>query len=330
MNRETIICDQEEIVDRPLNPQNITHALVTQNDDNKLILDVFESEDEVSQFLKKLKNRQKLLDSLITDEDKTIISGKTFPKKSAMCKIATVFNVSVELKNKSKEESFNIETGLPVIEYIYETTASFANGVHCDEVGSAKTDEPAMEAINKYRYKKSWQPKAGQNPLERVVIVAKDVLIDIHKAFNRTAHDTRAIAYTRAASRAISRLVLGGKVTSDEITDRSAYNNYNSTSNSKSKSTTYASKKSVPSQDSGFNPDEDVPDFGIQSKKIVANQINEILNKTYAKYINKEDFAHITDRLKDGKWKDISYDELFIILRSVENRCMDLKAAADQ
>lgn len=144
--------------------------------------------------------------SIIEEDDKQIIQGKTFLKKSYWRKIATFFNLTVEMVSESHEEI----NGELVWNFVCKATAT--NGRSAIGSGSCSAYEKATLKDGKYyqkgevtewgytdngkKYPKAWKWEPAQP---------------------NSIHNIRSTAETRAWNRAVSNLVGGGEVSAEEV-----------------------------------------------------------------------------------------------------------------
>lgn len=119
---------------------------------------------------------------ICTKDDVVEINGKDFPKKSYWRKCATMFNLSVEVRNE--KEIRNLK-GSVRFDIVYRATAP--NGRFADGDGSCFSQEKT--------------DKDGE------IITMSD-------------HNTRSTAHTRAFNRAVSNLVGGGEVSAEEMNSK--------------------------------------------------------------------------------------------------------------
>lgn len=141
------------------------------------------------------KKYQDLKASIVTNDDVQLIQGKKFLRKSYWRKVATFFNLTVEVIDEKSEQIGKT--------YVWHFTAraTAPNGRSAIGTGSCDAYEKAKMRDGKYvawDYRSSKWVDAAPNSL----------------------HNIRSTAETRAVNRAISNLVGGGEVSSDEIVDR--------------------------------------------------------------------------------------------------------------
>ena len=152
------------------------------------------------------KKYEKLKKAIITDNDIQLIEKKQFLKKSYWRKIATFFNLTVEVVSEEKE--------LVGKTFVWHFTcrAIAPNGRSTVGVGSCDAYEKAVKRDDGY-YKKGKVTKWGKTdsgksyPLE----------FEWVKATPNSIHNIRATAETRAYNRSVSNLVGGGEVSAEEV-----------------------------------------------------------------------------------------------------------------
>lgn len=128
--------------------------------------------------------------AIITPEDIQPIQGKQFLKKSYWRKVATFFNLSVDIVTEKKEE---LEHGNTTYHFVCKATAP--NGRFAIGAGSCNIYE-----------KSKWDEKSG------VWLTAYGKTSEPN-----SIHNARATAETRAWNRAVSNLVGGGEVSAEEV-----------------------------------------------------------------------------------------------------------------
>lgn len=126
------------------------------------------------------------------DHDIQVIQGKQFLKKSYWRKIATFFNLSVEVVSESHEV-----VGRTMV-WHFTCKAVAPNGREAVGVGSCDAFEKVKLHDGKYevynKFTKKWEP-----------------------ATPNSIHNIRSTAETRAFNRAVSNLVGGGEVSAEEV-----------------------------------------------------------------------------------------------------------------
>jgi len=137
--------------------------------------------------VKRWREYQDLKKRIIETGDIQVIQGKEFLKKSYWRKIATFFNLSVEIISESKEQ-----LGKTFV-WHFACKAIAPNGRYAVGVGSCDAFEKA------YKKNGDYVDKYGK------------------PAVPNSIHNIRATAETRAFNRAISNLVGGGEVSAEEV-----------------------------------------------------------------------------------------------------------------
>jgi len=134
-----------------------------------------------------------LKEKIAKSEDIQEIEGKLFYKKSYWRKLATFFNLSVEVVEEQRETIGNGH-----IAYHFTCKATAPNGRYAIGTGSCDTYDHARLMNGKYmvwdKTNKTWK-----------------------EAEPKKIHDIRSTAETRAFNRAVSNLVGGGEVSAEEI-----------------------------------------------------------------------------------------------------------------
>lgn len=122
-------------------------------------------------------NYQALCKALLVGNDYQPIAGKSYKKKSAWRKLATAFNISVEVVKEERKE-YTDSNGKPYFVWEVSAKASAMNGRSMSGLGSCASNE---------------------------------------RTFAHVEHDVRATAETRAKNRAISDLIGAGEVSAEEM-----------------------------------------------------------------------------------------------------------------
>lgn len=166
------------------------NSLVKPADDIDAVVDIYEQFDEI---------KEKLLD----DGDIQIISGNKFVTKSGWRKIATAFNLSVDIVNKEKEISEGVMT------WRVEARATAPNGKTVTSWSSCSSNE--SNHMEKFQQ--------GKDEAQ-----GRDDVFKVDNKYRRlkpprevAEHNIITTAETRAKNRAISDLVGGGEVSKEEI-----------------------------------------------------------------------------------------------------------------
>lgn len=137
-----------------------------------------------------MQNYQDLVKALLEPSDYQKINGVPKKKKSAWRKLATAFNISDDIVEKTiiREDDHQIISAWFVVK------ATLPNGRYGIGVG----DCSIFDKINK---------KDTEMPSN----------FELRKRFNNAEHDVLTTAHTRAKSRAIADLVGGGEVSAEEL-----------------------------------------------------------------------------------------------------------------
>lgn len=146
--------------------------------------------------------------SVATKDDIQQIQGKDFLKKSYWRKIATFFNLNVDIIEERHEQ-----IGKTVV-WHFTCKATAPNGRYAIGTGSCDAFEKAELRDGQYMAKgdvTKWaKTKTGKSyPVEWDYVPAQP----------NSIHNIRTTAETRAFNRAVSNLVGGGEVSADEIVD---------------------------------------------------------------------------------------------------------------
>ena len=199
--------EENDVVDVEGEKVDSTIKLADEANNNSLVrptADLEEVKEVYEQF-------EMMKENLLKSADKQSIgSGKsksTFITKSGWRKIATAFNVSVEVVEKEKE----VEDG--VITWRVLARATAPNGKVSESWSACASNESNhMETMNKVSDKQK----------------DRDDILKIDGKWRRlkaprevNQHDILATAETRAKNRAISDLVGGGDVSAEEVTKES-------------------------------------------------------------------------------------------------------------
>jgi hypothetical protein len=150
-----------------------------------------------------------LKSKIVKDSDIQKIEGKDFLKKSYWRKIATFFNLSVEVVEERKEALGKTFVWHFTCKAIHQPTGRYAIGV-----GSCDAYEKAVlvdgEYMKKGKVTKWGKTKDGKSFPEE---------FQWEKATPNSIHNIRATAETRAFNRAVSNLVGGGEVSAEEVVE---------------------------------------------------------------------------------------------------------------
>ncbi|MFX1499369.1 MAG: hypothetical protein ACFFDH_00230 [Promethearchaeota archaeon] len=162
-----------------------------------------------TEALKAWKSYQELKDKIATEDDIQEVRGEKFYKKSYWRKLATFFNLVVDVVDEKHEKLGDTY----VWHFICKATAP--NGRSAIGTGSCDIFEKAIKVNGKYVYKKSGE------------LARPDTL-----------HNIRSTAETRAFNRAVSNLVGGGEVSKEEMEGIVDYNNGQNNGNNKTQQST--------------------------------------------------------------------------------------------
>lgn len=158
---------------------------------------------------------EEIKSDLLDKEDRQTISGSVFVTKSGWRKIATAFNISV----KTLEEE-RVETGDDIVRWKVKAEATAPNGVTATGVGmTASNESNFMEKLKKKESKDETVSDVAVNhnlDYEEVALV-EGAFRRIKEPREVSDHNLIATAATRAKNRAISDLVGGGEVSSEEL-----------------------------------------------------------------------------------------------------------------
>lgn len=177
-------------------------------DDRNSLIQPVEDIDEVVAVYKQFEEiKEKLLD---TEEDITEISGNYHINKSGWRKIATAFNLSLEVINTESR----VKAG--IVKYFVTARAVAPNG--------KSTTGSGMCASNESNFMRKLVDDDAS--LERVQEEARDIenVLNVDGWYRElkyprevNEHNVMATAETRAKNRAISDLVGGGEVSAEEM-----------------------------------------------------------------------------------------------------------------
>lgn len=200
---EPIEVDSEVVGDdddtgKPVNVAGEGPSLIQPVEDLDAVAGLYETFEEI---------KQKILKS----EDIQKISGNTFVTKSGWRKIATAFNLSVEVVEKERA----LEDG--VIKYYVKARAAAPNGkVSTDVAMCASNESNHMETLG-------YDDDVDDDTKERDDVISVDGKWRRLKNPNEVnEHNIYATAATRAKNRAISDCVGGGEVSAEEVTKEMA------------------------------------------------------------------------------------------------------------
>ena len=149
---------------------------------------------------------QDLIQKVCTTEDYQEIQGKKFRKKSGWRKIATFFNLSIDVVEEKHEQ-----IGKTLV-WHFTVKAVASNGRYAIGTGSCDAFEKATLRDGKY-VQKGAVTKWGKSSTGK----SFPVEFDWEPAQPNSLHNIRSTAETRAYNRAVSNLVGGGEVSAEEI-----------------------------------------------------------------------------------------------------------------
>lgn len=152
-----------------------------------------------------------LKSQLINEDDIQEINGDgRFIKKSGWRKIATAFNLDIEIIDYSR----SLVNG--ILRYTVKARSTAPNGKTATAIAIAQSTEPKFTEIVK------WKNKAEET--EREEFEDDSDIVHVEGAYRRVKppeevneHDLITLAATRAKNRAISDLVGGGEISAEEI-----------------------------------------------------------------------------------------------------------------
>lgn len=201
---DVIDVDGEEVDSRPV-PQS----------ENSLIQPVSDISDVVSLYDRFEEIKSELLDK----EDTTSIQGNVHVNKSGWRKIATAFNLSVEIV----DHEIWVEDGIVKARVVARATAP--NGKVSTEIGMCASNEAnSMTRLegNAEVSKDQVSEKYGGFDEEDILLV-DSAWRGLHDPREVNEHNILATAATRAKNRAISDCVGGGEVSAEEITKEDVF-----------------------------------------------------------------------------------------------------------
>lgn len=210
---EVTILSEDEIDNSETGP-------VVEGDDKSLtsdeLVEVSERQDivrpvDIEKILEMFEDYEDLKSELLVDEDiQKGDGGGRFIKKSGWRKIATAFNLDVEIIDHLREVSDG------VIRYTVKARARAPNGKIATAIAMAQSSEPNFTEIVK------WENKTDD--VEREEFVEDPEIVRVEGAYRRlkpvkelNEHDIITLAATRAKNRAISDIVGGGELSAEEI-----------------------------------------------------------------------------------------------------------------
>jgi hypothetical protein len=203
--------DEEDIVDiQPAEAEEVTGGNVPRGrqSDGKLVKPV-EDIDEAAQVYEQFSEvKKKLLDK---NEDTTKIGSGRHINKSGWRKIATAFSLSVEVVDKERSiRTYQGDMDINVVCYDATAVAVAPNGKRVEGTGSCASNET------------NFMENLGEDPSDEKKNKPEAFVLDgkwrrLKPPFAVDEHDIMATAVTRAKNRAISDMVGGGELSSEEI-----------------------------------------------------------------------------------------------------------------
>ena len=167
----------------------------------------------------------KMKTDMIGSEDRVEISGSMFITKSGWRKIATAFNVSVEIVDR---ETWTEELGdnVEVFNAQIKAKATAPNGKEVTSVGVCSSNESnflrPLKVDSNADIEEAGKKASKYVPSNRL---SPDMLVHVDNRWRMikpvsevNVHNIVATAATRAKNRAISDLVGGGEVSAEELT----------------------------------------------------------------------------------------------------------------
>lgn len=189
---EVEVLDEQESEPLPSTAPESTNSLIQPVEDIDQVVDLYEQFEEI---------KSKLLDK----EDKTKIGKNIHVNKSGWRKIATAFNLSVEVVDQEIWE----EDGIVKARVLSRATAP--NGKVSTEI--------AMCASNESNHMEKGKPGDGSDPEDHPDYLKVDgKWRRLKEPREVNEHNILATAATRAKNRAISDCVGGGEVSAEEMT----------------------------------------------------------------------------------------------------------------
>lgn len=160
--------------------------------------------EDIDEVVELYQQFEEIKDKLLESSDKTPISGSVHVNKSGWRKIATAFNLSVEVV----EQKTWVEDG--IVKARVKARATAPNGKVSTEI--------AMCASNEANHMEAGKPSDGTEPHDHpdyLKVDGKWRRLKDPKEVNE--HNILATAATRAKNRAISDCVGGGEVSAEEM-----------------------------------------------------------------------------------------------------------------
>ena len=162
------------------------------------------------------KQYEDLKRAVAVESDYQLIEGKKFLKKSYWRKIATFFNLNVEIVEEHKEQ-----LGKTLV-WHFTAKATAPNGRCAVGTGSCDAFEKAVLMDGRYMIpKKIWS--ATQKKMIQAVDSSGQKIYEPAKP--NSIHNIRTTAETRSFNRAISNLIGGGEVSAEEVQADTEFSN---------------------------------------------------------------------------------------------------------
>lgn len=182
--------DSEQESVKPAPVPDAENTIVQPADNIDAVVDLYDRFDEIKE-------------RLLEDEDIQIIQGNKHVTKSGWRKIATAFNLSIDVVNKEKDVTDGVVT------WRVEARATAPNGKTATSWSACASNESNHMASFKQGKEKAQE---------------RDDVFSVDGKYRRlkkprevNEHNILSTAETRAKNRAISDLVGGGEVSSEEI-----------------------------------------------------------------------------------------------------------------
>lgn len=191
------------------NEEDESDELPVPDDENSLVQPV----EDIDQVVQVYQQFEEIKDKLLESEDLTKIGDNVHVNKSGWRKIATAFNLSIETTDKQRV----IEDG--IVKYIVTARAVAPNGKSTTGSGLCSSSESNY-------MRKLVDEDGGREEAEKRADNPQDVLLvdgwyrELKSPAEVNEHNIMATAETRAKNRAISDLVGGGEVSTEELAQK--------------------------------------------------------------------------------------------------------------
>lgn len=178
-----------------------SNEIVAQN--SSIVMPVVNAQEAVAAWKKYIELKESIVDK---DNDIQLIEGKPFLKKSYWRKVATFFNLTVEVVSEEREEI------LGDLAWHFTCKATAPNGRSAIGAGSCSMYEKATLINGRYMTK-------GEVTKWGTTTNGKSYPMEFKwkPAAPNSIHNVRSTAETRAWNRAVSNLVGGGEVSAEEV-----------------------------------------------------------------------------------------------------------------